>query len=141
MKRNVLLLVLAAIFVFAVVSYAAMEKPVATVKVLQYYKSPVVGIAKEINFSVTNNTNKELKNLKVMITADPPELVDLSVKEIDIASIPAMGVWAPTAPVTVTGRAPSITTDFAEGSVSFTLTQDGKVISKDGAILRIYPAR
>ncbi len=112
--------------------------PIARLKVVNFAESTDIGIATEIDFSITNLTDQDLTNLTLTVTQNPAYNLELPFTEMTIDRIPAHGGWSPNPPFSVRsepfmyrGRTPGPTVIY------FTLTQNGKFLAKDYALVNV----
>ncbi len=139
MKRHMLTFTLAGLLALGLVSCAWTENwgttnpPVARLKVFDYTETTDVGIGTDIYFSVTNVTDQELRDLTLTVTANPSYDVDLPFEEMTIDRIAPNAVWTPRTPFVVTSQ------HSGEITIFFTLTEDGKFLSRDYAIIQVGP--
>jgi hypothetical protein len=117
---------------FAVLASCATAGPsVVVVKVDNFAEQTEVGMATEIYFSVANVTDQELKNLTLTVTTNPSDSIDLPFKELAIDRIGPNSTWSPAQPFLITGR------HAGPASIFFTVTQDGKFLAKDYALIGV----
>ncbi len=119
-------------------SWATTDPPIARLNVVNFAESTDIGIATEIDFSITNVTDQDLTGLTLTVTQNPANNLELPFTETTIDRIPAHGSWAPSPPFTVRsepfmyrGQTPGPTVVF------FTLTQNGKFLAKDYALVDV----
>jgi hypothetical protein len=106
---------------------------VARLKVFDYMETTDIGIVTDIYFSVTNVTDQELRDLTLTVTANPSYGVELPFTETTIDRIAPNGTWTPREPFLVRSQY------SGEITVFFTLTKNGKFLSKDYAIIQVSP--
>ncbi len=105
--------------------------PIARLKVVNFTENTAVRVGTEIDFSITNVTDQDLTGLTLTVTQNPSDGVYLPFTEMTIDRIPAHGSWAPNPPFVVSGRSQGPAVVF------FTLTQNGKFLAKDYAMVGV----
>jgi len=102
------------------------------VKVVNFMPSADFGGTTEINFSVTNLTDREIGGLTLRISLNPSNGLDVPYREMTIDRIEPRGSWNP-GPFVVRGRMPGTT------SVFFIVSRDGAVLARDYALVGVGP--
>lgn len=135
MKRQLMLLFLVGLLAAAMASctsagtWGTTNPPIVKVKVFNYLESAQAGTVSEIYFSVTNVTDQELRDLTLTVTSSRTRFVELPYTEMKIDRIAPNGTWTPPEPFTIRSRYPG------EISVFFTVTEEGKYLAKDYALV------
>jgi hypothetical protein len=129
---GVAVLTLAAASCAAVGGPTSAVPPEVKVTVVNFAPSTDVGISTEINFSVTNLTDRELTGLTLTIKTNPANGVDLPYCEMAIDRIDPRGTWNP-GPFSVRGRLSGTTAVF------FIVSRDGVPLAKDYALVGVSP--
>ncbi len=111
------------------------ESPVVRVGVVNFLSSTDIGINTEINFSVVNLTDQELKDLTLTVDLNPSDGVDVPFTTTTIDRIPPKGSWTPGEPFLVRGRRPGQTTVF------FIVTKDGTLLGRNYTIVDVAPGQ
>jgi hypothetical protein len=105
--------------------------PEARVAVVNFISATDIGITTEIDFSVINLTDRELRGLTLTVDTNPSGGVDVPFNEETIDSIPPHGSWTPAESFLVRGRKPG------ETAVLFTVTRNGTVVARDYALVDV----
>jgi hypothetical protein len=141
MKRPIKLLSLLALLAAAAASCAtaggrdAEGPPAARVTVVNFLSATGVGMTTEIDFSIANLTDGELRDLTLRVEANPENGVDLPFTERVIDRIPPHGSWTPDEPFLVRGRQPG------ETAILFVVTRDGVILAKDYVLVDVAPVQ
>ncbi len=109
--------------------------PEVRITLVNFLSSTGIGTTTEINFSVINQTDQELKDLTLTVETNPTYGVDVPFNEMTIDRIPARGSWAPDKPFLVTGRRPG------ETAVHFIVSRNGTVLAKDYVLVDVGPGQ
>jgi len=135
MKKQLMLLFLVGLLAAAMASCTSTETwgttnpAIVKVKVFNYLESAQAGTASEIYFTVTNVTDQELRDLTLTVTTSRSRFVEVPFTEMTIDRIAPNGTWTPREPFTIRSRYPG------EISVFFTVTENGKYLAKDYALV------
>ena len=138
MNRRTLIVLAAALVMAAGVSCATISTPTASgppevkVSVIDFYPTTQVGDIAEINFSVTNLTDRELTGLTLTVSLNPSNGVDVPYYEKAIDRIVPGGSWNP-------GRFVVRARHSGTTSVFFYVRRGDVILARDYALVNVAP--